>query len=193
MKEALEKLMAQGGLGYLQDFSMAVVTELLRYKFVKVVSAQNGNLQITDFGIRNLKYARRIGMAQIKTAWVTKWAITARKIKILADEHKQLREAILHGLLNGASIPLDGPYVVDLSQNGGKDFDWEDEYAKLRIKQFMAEGYTKVEATALVAQEMKEMKEKAPDKESVVIGGQSYVGGVKLTPKVNAKYKGRAA
>lgn len=127
-------------------------------------------------------------MATITAKQVTQFAIRARKITLLTGSQKEAREEILQALLKGASIPLDGPYVIDLSQNGGKDFDWADEYAKLRISQLKAEEYSQKEAEALVAMEMKEMKEKAPDKEALVIDGESYVGGVKLTPKVNAKY-----
>jgi uncharacterized protein YoaH (UPF0181 family) len=132
-------------------------------------------------------------MARILTVQVTKFAVRARKIKLLTDKQKEEREEILNALRDGASIPLDGPYTIDLSQNGGKEFSWEEEYAKLRVKQLMAEDYTKNEATALVAQEMKEKKDAAPDKEAEEIGGEKYVGGVKLTPKINARYSKRAA
>lgn len=127
-------------------------------------------------------------MATITKEQVTKFAVRARKINLLNDTQKEERTKILDALKAGASIPLDGPYVIDLSQNGGKEFSWEEEYAKLRISQLKADDYTQKEAEALVAQEMKEMYEKAPEKDKVVIGGQGYVGGVKLTPKVNARY-----
>src|SRR5258708_36362508 len=126
-------------------------------------------------------------MATITKEQVTKFAIRARKITLLTGEQKDLRQEILDALLKGASIPLDGPYVIDLSQNGGKDFSWETEYQQMRIAALKAEDYSQKEAEALVAQEMAEKKAAAPDKEAVVIGGVPYVGGVKMTPKVNAR------
>jgi len=131
-------------------------------------------------------------MATITKEQVTKFAIRSRKITLLTGEQKELREEILDALLKGASIPLDGPYVIDLSQNGGKDFSWETEYQQMRIAALKAEDYTQKEAEALVAQEMAEKKAAAPDKEPLVIGGVSYVGGVKLTAKVNARYGKKA-
>jgi hypothetical protein len=132
-------------------------------------------------------------MATITSEQVSKFAVRSRRIKLLTDAQKVAREEILTALKKGASIPLDGPYVIDLSQNGGKDFSWEDEYRALRISQLKADDYTQKEAEALVAQEMKEKKEAAPDKEAEVIDGESYIGGVKLTPKVNARYGKRVA
>src|ERR1700755_1668467 len=120
-------------------------------------------------------------MATIATKLVTDYAIRARRLTLLGNAQKEAREEILDALLKGAEIPTDGPYVLDLSQNGGKDFSWEDEYAKLRISQLKADDYTQREAEALVPQEMKEKKESAPDKEAVTIGGVPYVGGVKIT------------
>jgi hypothetical protein len=127
-------------------------------------------------------------MVTITAEQVSKFAVRSRRIKLLTDAQKAAREEILIALKKGASIPLDGPYVIDLSQNGGKDFSWEDEYRALRISQLKADDYTQKEAEALVAQEMKEKKDAAPDKDSEVVNGESYVGGVKLTPKVNANY-----
>lgn len=126
--------------------------------------------------------------AVITKEQVTKFAVRARRLNILTKAQKEEREEILEALLKGASIPLDGPYVLDLSQCGGKEFSWEQEYAKLRIKQLKAEEYTQEEAEALVAMEMKKLEDAAPAKAAVKIDGVDYVGGVKLTPKVNAQY-----
>ena len=132
-------------------------------------------------------------MATITTQMVTKFALRARKLNVLNGEQKESREAILEALKKGAVIPTDGPYVIDLSECGGKDFNWEDEYRKLRIKQYREQGYKKNEAEALTVAEMKSKKEDAPDKESEVIGEHSYIGGVRLLPKVNSKFSKKEA
>lgn len=127
-------------------------------------------------------------MATITTEQVQSFALRSRKINDLQDKQKEDRTEILEALLKGAEIPEDGPFTIELQQNGGKDFSWEEEYKKLRINQLKAEEYSTKEATALVAQEMKELYDAAPAKEAVTIGDKKYVGGVKLCPKINAKY-----
>jgi hypothetical protein len=130
---------------------------------------------------------------QITEQMVTRFAIRARKIKLLEDAQKELRGKLVDGLKAGVAIPLTGPYTIGLSQNGGKDFSWEDQYLKLKIKSLRAEGYKLSEAQAIAEKDMKDLYEDAPDKPSITINGEKYVGGVRLTPKVNAAYQKQVA
>lgn len=132
-------------------------------------------------------------METITAQEVTKFAVRARRINILTKAQKELHEKIYGKLLAGASLPTDGPHVIDLSQNGGKEFSWEEQYEKILIMRYRNKGQTKTAAVAMAKEKMKKMKEAAPDKDGPTIDGKTYVGGVKFLPKINDKYRKEAA
>jgi hypothetical protein len=125
---------------------------------------------------------------------VTKFAIASRKKNLFEALKNKYRDVILKGLLAGEHIPLTGPYTVGLSQNGGKDFSWEQAYENLQARILRERfEYTKEESHIIAREKMAKLMAKAPDKEVVRINGEAYIGGVKLTPKVNAKHKEKSA
>lgn len=103
---------------------------------------------------------------------------------------KELREDILQWVLKGKALPAEGPWEIKFSQNGGKEFDWEEEYIRLYAKYLRLQNeYTVNESMALARAFTAEKKEKFPLKETVNILGTDYVGGVKFNVKPNPNYK----
>lgn len=125
---------------------------------------------------------------EIEVRKITKYAKRGAAIIRAKKRQEELRKEILEEMLQGLELPTHGPYVLALSQCGGKDFSWEDEYRFLLVKVFAKKRGLKV-AQAMAEKKMKEMKEAAPNKESVELYGVEYVGGVKLEGKVNPDYR----
>lgn len=132
-------------------------------------------------------------METITAQDVKRFAVRARKINLLTDAQKKLREELVGALLKGATLPTDGPYVIDLSQNGGKQLDWQEEYEKILIIRYRNKGHSRLAAKALAEKKMKRMKDESPDKEGPTIHGKVYAGGVKLLPRINEKPAKEAA
>lgn len=127
-------------------------------------------------------------MATITTKQVTTFARRAAALTKANKNQTKLREEILNALLAGATLPTDGPYVIELAQNGGKDLDWQTEYKKLYARYVRLQNeYTPSQAKALAEAHALSVKEDAPDKPTLVINGIGYVGGVKFNSRVNAK------
>jgi len=119
--------------------------------------------------------------------------IFCRRAKALTESKKKqeaLRGEIINFMVAGGILPSDGPWVVELAQNGGTKLSWEEEFAKLHVKYLkLTDDYTKSEAEALTRARMEDIKKNAPEKDPLVIQGISYTGGVKLTPKINASFR----
>ena len=127
-------------------------------------------------------------MAIITTKQVTTFGRRAAALTKANKAQSKLREEILDALLAGATLPTDGPYVIELAQNGGKVLDWQLEFKKLYARYLKLQNeYTSTQANALAEAKVVAMKASAPDKEPLVIGGVSYIGGVKFNPRINPK------
>ena len=106
---------------------------------------------------------------------------------------KELREDILNFMLKDKQPPDEGPWSIRLSQNGGKELDWKEEYTKLYARLLrLKHDYTPAQSEALAVAYVVEKVEKAPLKEAVKVLGTDYVGGVKFLVKPNPNYKKKA-
>jgi hypothetical protein len=104
---------------------------------------------------------------------------------------KKLRTELLDWMLANNPLPELGPWLIELSQNGGKEaIAWKEEYTKLYAKWLRSQQeYTKPESLALAQAHVVEMEKEQPDKEKVTVLGKSYIGGVKFNTKVNPNFK----
>ncbi len=128
-------------------------------------------------------------MKYIEQWKVTKFCKRAAALTRANKKQKELREDLLKELTSGRLLPDEGPYLLELAPNGGKEsIDWEklytDMYTAACVKKYgTAEGLVRAEEKIL------SIKESAKPKDAVEIGGVKYVGGVKLLPKVNPDYR----
>jgi hypothetical protein len=127
-------------------------------------------------------------MAEIYVGKITTFAKRGAALRRSKEKQETLRAELIKEMLEGLTLPETGPYVIKLSQVGGKEFSWESEYKALLTKVFTKKHGPKA-ALALAEKKMKELKAAAPDKEGVTIYGKKYVGGVKLESDVNPKYR----
>jgi hypothetical protein len=123
----------------------------------------------------------------ITNRMILKYATRAAAINRLEKRQKELKENILGSLKAGDSLPEDGPFVLVLSHNGGKQLDWKDEYFDLLVKMYRKDNKLKV-AEAMARNEMDEMYENAPAKDGPTIAGVKYPGGVKFLTDANPLY-----
>jgi len=130
---------------------------------------------------------------EITVAMLNLFAKRAGLITELQKRHKELREEIYEALQAGSEPPVVGPYILQISPQGGKDFSWEQEYFKLRVEyeRLSDPDLKEVQAQAIASHEMEQLKEKAPDKEVETILDKDYVGGIRLEAKPNPNYKTR--
>ena len=126
--------------------------------------------------------------AEITVGQVTTYCRRARRINVLTQRNKELKEnEIMPALLSGASLPTNGPYEIELAQNGGTKLDWQEEYEDLMTKYLVLKnGYKGKAARALARDKMKAMKDNAEPKDSVTVNGKDYVGGVKFNVRVSS-------
>jgi hypothetical protein len=121
---------------------------------------------------------------------VTTFALRTALLKRLKEKQDALWDEILAELKKGEKMPETGPYTIALSQVGGKEFSWEDEYLDLLTTKLKKDkGLSDKDARELAEVKMTKLKEAAPNKKATVVADQTYVGGVKMSPKVNEQYK----
>jgi len=115
----------------------------------------------------------------------------ARALNVSKKTQEKLREDLLAWMVAGNSLPNEGPWTIELSQNGGKEpIAWKDEYLSLYARFLRIQNeYTKPESLALAQAHVTEMEKEQPDKEKVIVLGEEYVGGVKFNTKANPGYR----
>lgn len=121
---------------------------------------------------------------------VTLFCKRARALTKVGKKQTKERDEIVAALIAGQELPTGGPWVIDLSPNGGKEkFNWRDAYEDVLTKVLTKKHKVSEKVGRAMAQsQMDEIEAKQPDKTPVEIAGVKYVGGVKLTPKVNEQY-----
>lgn len=119
---------------------------------------------------------------------ITVYAKRQAAINKSKKKQEDLSKAFRAQLDSGQALPDDGPYVLELSSQGGKQLDWKEE---LRI--FLIEKNAKRHgvrmATMIAEQELARLEAAAPPNEPVEVLGKSYVGGYKLQVRANPTYR----
>lgn len=120
---------------------------------------------------------------------VTRFCRRAAALSKAKKKQEALRADILKDLENGFHLPDKGPFLIELSPNGGKvPVDWEklykDIYTAACIKKFGA-----VDGLLKAGKKFDEIENSAPAKDPVTILGENYIGGVKFNTRINPNYR----
>lgn len=124
--------------------------------------------------------------------------VTQREITIYAKRqaainksqarNKLLAEEFRKQLESGQALPDDGPHVIELAPNGGKELDWKSEFRALLIEKY-AKRHAMRMAVLMAERDITEKETLAPPKQEVEILGKKYVGGYKLMVRANPTYR----
>lgn len=117
------------------------------------------------------------------------YAQLTASIKRATELREKKRDEIIKALQAGAVPSSNGPWLLQLIPNGGKEIDWKFEFELYLCAEFsrtMSVKAAVIEAKKVIAAKYKS----APDKEGIIIQGKNYVGGVKVKVEpVNPDYQ----